>query len=252
MKTIDFEAYLNALMKPELIKDYCPNGLQVQGGQTITTVVTGVTASQALIDAAIAQKADAIIVHHGYFWKNESYVIRGMKYNRIKALMDNDINLFAYHLPLDVHKELGNNAQLGLHLNFQNIRSLEEGNEQGLILRGELSEPMTGGQLKAHISAALGRDCLHIDIDDDKPISTVAWCTGGAQGYIDQVALYGIDAFISGEISEQTTHSAKEQGIHYFAAGHHATEIFGVKALAEYLSEHTALDVQFIDIDNPA
>ena len=111
---------------------------------------------------------------------------------------------------------------------------------------------MTGSELKAYISKALGRDCLHIDIEDDKPISTVAWCTGGAQGYIDQVAPYGIDAFISGEISEQTTHSAKEQGIHYFAAGHHATEIFGVKALAEYLSQHTSLNVQFIDIDNPA
>ena len=252
MKTNDFEAYLNALMKPEAIKDYCPNGLQIQGSDNVAKVVTGVTASQALIDAAIEQNADAIIVHHGYFWKSESYVIRGMKYNRIKALMDNDINLFAYHLPLDVHSDLGNNAQLGKHLGFENIRPLEEGYEQCLILRGELSKPMSGAELKRHISESLDRECLHIDIDNNKLISTIAWCTGGAQGYIDQVAEHQIDAFISGEISEQTTHSAKEQGVHYFAAGHHATEVFGVKALAEYLAQHTSLDVQFIDIDNPA
>ncbi|SET12539.1 Nif3-like dinuclear metal center hexameric protein [Thalassotalea agarivorans] len=252
MKRSDFEFALNQLMKPEMIKDFCPNGLQIQGSDQVNKVVTGVTASQALIDQAIAMGADTLLVHHGYFWKNESYVIRGMKYNRIKALLDNNINLFAYHLPLDIHPELGNNAQLAKLLSIANIEPLEQGNPLSVSMRGTFEQAISANELQQRISSALERPCLHIDAPEKQTIKTVAWCTGGGQGYIDLAAEQGIDAFISGEISEQTTHTAREMGIHYFAAGHHATERYGAKALGEYIAKQYDLDVTFVDIDNPA
>jgi dinuclear metal center YbgI/SA1388 family protein len=247
-----FELALNELLKPELIKDFCPNGLQIQGASEIKKVITGVTATQALIDRAIEEKADTIVVHHGYFWKNESYVIRGMKYNRIKALIDNDINLFAYHLPLDIHPEYGNNAQLAKLLNIKVTGPLEPGNEQSVSIRGELEQTASGQQLAKLISQSLARECIHVSPNIDKPIKTLAWCTGGGQNFIELAAEQGVDAFISGEISEQTTHVAREMGIHYFAAGHHATERYGAMSLADYISKDLNLDCQFIDIDNPA
>jgi dinuclear metal center YbgI/SA1388 family protein len=252
MKLNDFEQYLKKTLKPEQIKDYAPNGLQVQGSEEITKIVTGVTASQALIDLAIQEKADALLVHHGYFWKNESYVIRGMKHKRIKALIDNNINLFAYHLPLDIHPELGNNAQLAKLLDIKVTGPLELDNPLSIAIQGQLPEISSGSDLALLISEKLNRDCLHIAPPSNKEIRTVAWCTGGGQDYIELAAEQGIDAFISGEVSEKTTHIAKEMDIHFFAAGHHATERYGVKALGEHIGKELALDVVFIDVDNPA
>jgi len=252
MKLNDFEQYLEQILKPQQIKDYAPNGLQIQGGDHITKIVTGVTASQALIDLAIAEKADALLVHHGYFWKNESYVIRGMKYNRIKALIDNDINLFAYHLPLDIHPKLGNNVQLANVLNINVTGPLELDNPLSIAIQGQLPEMTSGFDLASLINLKLNRECLHIAPPSNKKIKTIAWCTGGGQDYIELAAEQGIDAFISGEVSEKTTHLAQEMDIHFFAAGHHATERYGVKALGEYIAKDKGLDVVFIDVDNPA
>jgi len=251
MNRNEFEIYLNNLLKPELIKDYCPNGLQIQGKDNIKKVLTGVTASQALIDQAIKEKADAIVVHHGYFWKNESYVIRGMKHQRIKAIMAHDINLFAYHLPLDIHAELGNNAQLGKLLGINITGPLELGNPLSVAIQGMFDEAIDASAFAERIDGELNRPCLHIAPPSNKAIKTVAWCTGGGQDYIEMAAEQGIDAFITGEASEKTTHVARELDIHFFAAGHHATERYGVKALAEHLANELSLDTLFVDIDNP-
>jgi len=244
--------FLSTLLRPELIKDFCPNGLQIQGTNQIKKIVTGVTASQALIDEAVNENADVLLVHHGFFWKNESYVIQGMKYNRIKALMDNDINLFAYHLPLDIHAELGNNAQLAKLLNIIPTGPLELNNPLSVAVQGEFEQVITGDELSSRINAVLSRECMHIVPPSNKPIRTIAWCTGGGQNYIELAAEQGIDAFISGEISEQTTHVAHEMDIHFFAAGHHATERYGAKALGEHIAKTLGLEVVFVDIDNPA
>lgn len=251
MKTTDLVEYLTTLLKANAIKDYCPNGLQVQGKPDINKIVTGVTASQAMVDAAIANNADALLVHHGYFWKNESPSLVGMKYQRIKALMDNNINLLAYHLPLDVHPELGNNAQLAKLLDIQVTGLVEEGNPYSVVMKGEFAQQKPASDVTELISEKLQRACLHISPNVNKPIKTLAWCTGGGQGYIELAAQHGVDAFITGEASEQTTHIAKEMNIHFFAAGHHATERYGAKALGEHIARQFALDVQFIDINNP-
>jgi dinuclear metal center YbgI/SA1388 family protein len=248
----DFEVYLNTLLKPEQIKDFCPNGLQIQGSEKINKVVTGVTATQALIERAIAEEADALVVHHGFFWKNESYVIRGMKHQRIKALLDHNISLFAYHLPLDIHPTLGNNAQLAKLFTIENVRPLEFGNPLSVSVRGEFAQALTAQALQERISQRLSRQCLHIEAPSKKEIKTVAWCSGGGQGYIELAAEQGIDAFISGEISEQTTHVAREMDIHFYCAGHHATERYGAKALAADFNDNLELDAIFVDIDNPA
>ncbi|MGE6107357.1 Nif3-like dinuclear metal center hexameric protein [Aeromonas sobria] len=242
---------LNTLLEPHAIKDYCPNGLQVEGRDEIRKIVTGVTASQALLDAAVAQGADAILVHHGYFWKGESEVITGMKQRRLKTLLSHDINLFAYHLPLDVHPELGNNAQLARLLDIQVRRGLEPWDKKSVAMVGKLAEPMSGEALAARIGERLGRTPLHCGESGPALIETVAWCTGGGQSYITLAAEQGIDAFISGEASEQTIHTAREMGMHFFAAGHHATERYGVKALGEWLAAEHGLEVIFVDIDNP-
>lgn len=251
MQRNDFETYLNQLLKPEQIKDYAPNGLQIQGCDQITRIVTGVTASQALIDLAIKEKADALLVHHGYFWKNESYVIRGMKHQRIKALLENNINLFAYHLPLDIHPILGNNAQLAKLLGLEVTGPLELENPLSIAIQGQLPKTMSGSDLALLINKKLNRECLHIAPPQNRKIKTIAWCTGGGQDYIELAAEQGIDAFISGEISEKTTHIAREMDIHFFAAGHHATERYGVKALGEHIAKEHGIEVVFIDIDNP-
>jgi len=251
MKRIELEIYLDQLLKPSQIKDYAPNGLQIQGCDQIAKIITGVTASQALIDQAVDEKADAIIVHHGYFWKNESYVIRGMKHKRIKALLSHDINLFAYHLPLDIHPILGNNAQLAKLLNIEVTGPLELENPLSIGIQGLLPKAISGEKLAQLINSKLNRECLHIAPPSNKTIKTVAWCTGGGQDYIELAAEQGIDAFISGEISEKTTHIAQELDIHFFAAGHHATERYGVKALGECIAKEHGIDVLFVDIDNP-
>ena len=251
MQTQELVSFLNDLLSPHLIKDYCPNGLQIQGNEQTKKIVTGVSATEALIDKAIELSADTILVHHGYFWKSENPVLTGMKYKRIKKLMDNNINLIAYHLPLDVHAELGNNAQLGKLLGISNIRTAEPGNEQSVLVRGEFDTAISSSDLTDKITQVLNRKCLHVSSELTRPIRSIAWCTGGGQGFIEQAAVLGVDAFISGEASEQTTHVAREMGIDFYAAGHHATERYGVKALGEYLAEKFELKVDFVDIDNP-
>lgn len=241
--------YCNALLNATAIKDYCPNGLQVEGRETISKIVSGVTASQALVDKACDAGADVLLVHHGYFWRNEAAPIVGMKRRRIAQLLKHDVNLLAYHLPLDVHTELGNNAQLGKRLGLHALQSHAEGGIDHLLWQGQLPRAMEGSEFAEHLFAKLKRQPLHVAVD--RPIQRVAWCTGGAQSYIDAAAALGVDAFISGEASESTTHSARELGLHYFGAGHHATERYGVQALGEHLAEHFSLSHTFIDIDNP-
>jgi dinuclear metal center YbgI/SA1388 family protein len=244
-------AYLNDVLQPERVRDFCPNGLQVEGKKHIQKLVTGVTASQALIEQAIRVHADAIFVHHGYFWKGEDPCIKGMKKQRLATLLAHDINLYAYHLPLDIHPTLGNNAQLAKLLDIEVEGGLEIGNPTSVAMQGRFLRPQEPQRLAELIETKLGRKPLH-EPAASKSIHTVAWCTGGGQNYIELAAEQGIDAFISGEVSEQTIHTAREMGIHFFAAGHHATERYGAKALGEHLSETLGLDVLFVDIDNPA
>lgn len=210
-------------------------------------MITGVTACQALLDEAVRLQADAVLVHHGYFWKNEAPAITGMKRQRLKTLLANDINLFGWHLPLDAHPQLGNNARLA-----ELFGIAVKGEVQPLVPWGELAQPLSPAMLTQRISQTLGREPLHCGDNAPAVIKRVAWCSGGGQGFIDAAAAFGVDAFITGEVSEQTIHSAREQGLHFFAAGHHATERGGIKALGEWLAVHHGLDVTFIDIDNPA
>ncbi|WP_432459480.1 Nif3-like dinuclear metal center hexameric protein [Agarivorans sp. QJM3NY_25] len=249
MKNTRLENILNQHLDSFKFKDYCPNGLQVEGRESVQCIVTGVTACQALIDQAIAHKADAILVHHGFFWKNEAAVVTGMKRRRLQALLKHDINLYAYHLPLDVHPELGNNAQLAKRLGMTLTRGLEPWDPRSVAMVGKLAEPISGEAFAAQIEAVLQRKPLHIS--NQRKIHKVGICTGGGQSYLGLAAEQGLDAFVSGEISENTVHTAREMQIDYFAAGHHATERYGVQALGEWLAEQHQLDVRFIDVDNP-
>lgn len=253
MLRVDFERLLNEILSPGLFKDFAPNGLQVEGAATITRVVTGVTATQALIDAAIEYEADAILVHHGYFWKNEAPQIVGMKYRRISSLIKHDINLFGYHLPLDAHPVLGNNAGLADAIGLLNRRGLQSGLplSESIGVVGDLPKSLSPEDFRQSVERAVERGVL-FECVGSKPIRTVALCTGGAQGYIDQAIDAGADVFITGEVSEQTIHFAREMGIHFIAAGHHATERFGVRALAKFLSEEHGFDAVFIDDNSPA
>ncbi|UQZ26300.1 Nif3-like dinuclear metal center hexameric protein [Actinobacillus pleuropneumoniae] len=255
LSNLELEQIIDEKLNSKVINDYAPNGLQVEGKVQIQRIITGVTATLPLIEKAIEKNADAILVHHGYFWKSESPCIRGMKGKRIKQLLVNDINLFGYHLPLDIHSELGNNAQLAKKLGVINLQGLED-RPNSIPVYGELETPISAQDLENRIETVLNRKPILCDefIADypHKLIRKVGICTGGGQGYIDLAASKGCDAFISGEISEQTTHSAREQGIYYFACGHHATERDGVKALGEWLAKEYGLDVEFINIDNPA
>lgn len=239
--------YTRQILQVERFADYCPNGLQVEGKSDVNKIVTGVSASMDFLEAAKLAGADAVLVHHGYFWKNEDACLVGLKRNRIKFLLDNEMSLLAYHLPLDAHPELGNNVQLGKVLGL-NVQAYS-GN-QGLIAQAAVDEPQTLGQFSQHIASQLGRTPLVIG-DLTRSIKNVAWCTGGAQGYITDAIDLGVDLFISGEISEQTVHLARESGVAYIAAGHHATERYGVKALGEHLATEFSLVHEFVDIDNP-
>ena len=251
MNNLQLEKILNEKLSPQLINDYAPNGMQAEGKSEIKRIVTGVTASQALIDKAIELEADALLVHHGYFWKGEPEPIRGMKGKRIRSLIKSDINLYGYHLPLDIHPELGNNAELARLLDIE-VEGGLEGHPQSVALFGRLKQAMTGADFANKINHVLNREPLHIAPDNaEKMIETVGWCTGGGQDFIELAAQHRLDAFISGEISERTTYTARELDIHYFSAGHHATERYGIKALGEWLAQEHGLDVTFIDIDNP-
>ncbi|WP_341206035.1 Nif3-like dinuclear metal center hexameric protein [uncultured Psychrosphaera sp.] len=250
MKTKQLTQYLNQLLNSDNINDYCPNGLQVEGKPEIGKIITGVTASERLIDAAIEHQADAILVHHGYFWKGESQVITGLKKNRLAKLLKHDINLLAYHLPIDVHSDLGNNAVLANLLGITNVVPVESVKPKGVLMQGKLSTPMSIDQFGQLVNSKLQREPL-INAVNNELVSTIAWCTGGGQGYIDVAAELGVDVFLTGEASEQTIHSSREFGIHFVAAGHHATERYGVKSVGEHLANEFGLDVQFVDIHNP-
>lgn len=254
MNKIELEKKLTELFRPNIFRDYAPNGLQVEGREEISKIVTGVTASMALIEAAIDQHADAIIVHHGYFWKGESPELVGMKYRRISALIKNDINLFGYHLPMDAHLDVGNNANLARALGLMQFSALESEKtlEESIGLVGCLEAPVSAVDFALSVEQAVGRKVL-FEAVSDRPISRVALCTGGAQGYIGKAISLGADVFITGEVSEQTIHTAREEGIHFCAAGHHATECFGPRALADYINrQNWGLECEFIDIPNPA
>ena len=243
-------SYTNELLDIQHFRDYCPNGLQVQGKSEVQTIISGVTASQAFLDTAIATDADALLVHHGYFWSGEDPCIVGIKKRRLAALLDADVSLLAYHLPLDAHPDYGNNAQLGQLLGFQVAGYFGRSPGEELGLHGTLANLMSAEALAQHLHAKLGREALYIP-GGTHEIRTVAWCTGAAQSYIEQAVMLGVDAFVSGEISEQTVHVARESGIHYFAAGHHATERYGVQALGTHLADRFGIEHRFIDIDNP-
>jgi len=239
---------LDAWLEPARFRDYCPNGLQVEGRSEIRNVISGVTASLALIEAAVAAQADALLVHHGLFWKGDDMRITGPKKRRIELLIKHDINLFAYHLPLDAHPEMGNNASLARQLGFSLTGRFAD---QEIGFLGELPQAMAAGALSAQVGERLGRPTLLVG-DAARPVRKVAWCTGGAQGYFEQAIACGCELYLSGEISEQTTHLARESGVPYIAAGHHATERYGVQAVGERLARETGIAHRFIEIDNPA
>jgi dinuclear metal center YbgI/SA1388 family protein len=239
--------YTQELMQVERFKDYCPNGLQVEGKSVIKTIVTGVTASMALLEAAKEANADLVLVHHGYFWRNEDPRVVGIKRNRLSYLLKNDLNLMAYHLPLDAHAEFGNNVQLGRELGISPSGFASESN---LMAYGNLDIPVTLEVFAAQVESILHRTPLVIG-NPRKLVQKVAWCTGAAQGYIDAAIELGVDVYISGEISEQTTHQSIESGVSYISAGHHATERYGVQALGRHLAEKFDLMHKFVDIKNP-
>jgi len=247
VKINELTNYVQQLLQVDRFKDYCPNGLQVEGKSEIRKIVSGVTASMALLVAAKEADADLILVHHGYFWRNEDPRVIGLKRSRLSFLLENQLNLVAYHLPLDAHPALGNNAQLGQKLGFTEITFAGEGD---MIACANLHAPQTLAELAQNVELKLMRTPLVVG-DLQKKVQKIAWCTGAAQGYIDQAIALNVDVFISGEISEQTTHQALESGVSYISAGHHATERYGVQALGEHLAEKFNLSHQFIDIHNP-
>lgn len=251
VKLVDLARFADGLLGVERFSDYCPNGLQVEGRGEVGHLVSGVTASQALIEAAISVQADAILVHHGYFWKGESPCVTGMKRRRLGLLLQHDISLLAYHLPLDAHPELGNNAQLAKRLGIRVTGGLQPDLRDPIGNVGCFERALPAAAVSELIAERLGRAPLWV-AGGDHTIKTIAWCTGGGQGYIEQAAALGVDAFLSGEVSEQTVHCARELGLHFFAAGHHATERYGAAALGEYLAREFSLTHQFIDIENPA
>ena len=237
------EKYLSEYLNVSKFSDYCPNGLQVEGNSDICKIISGVSANQDLIDQAIEEQADALLVHHGFFWKNESTVITGIKKNRIKALLDNHINLFAYHLPLDAHPVIGNNIQLALRFNIQNPQPIGE----TLVWQGEVDASLH--EVVQSVMNVTSRAPLAFG-NKDKKIKKITWCSGGAQSYIEHAINIGADCFITGEVSEQIPAICKENDIAFISAGHHATERYGVQALGQHISQKFELDCQYVDIDN--
>jgi dinuclear metal center YbgI/SA1388 family protein len=241
------EKHLASILDINRFRDYCPNGLQVEGRIGIRTLVTGVTASRALIEAAIELDADAILVHHGYFWRNEDPRVVGPKHQRLKLLLSHEINLFAYHLPLDMHPELGNNAQLAKILQLEADSRFGE-NDIGWM--GMATGLATVGEMADRIEKSLGRKPLVIG-DASQEIGRIGWCTGAAQNFLADAVVAGANTYLSGEISEPTVHLARETGVTYISCGHHATERYGVRALGEFISSEFDIVHYFIDIDNP-
>ncbi len=244
------EALLHAfdsLLQPDRFKDYGPNGLQVEGKPTIERLVSGVTASRALIDAAIEARADAIFVHHGLFWRGQDGRVTGWMKQRLQRLLAHDINLFAYHLPLDAHPEFGNNARLGAALGWSVDANFGE-QELGCLANVQYAN---AAELCAHVGKVLGRAPLCVSAYEG-PVTRVGWCTGGAQGYFEAAAAAGAQVYLTGEISEPQAHLAREMGVGFVAAGHHATERYGAPAVAEQIAQQLGLTHRFIEIDNPA
>jgi dinuclear metal center YbgI/SA1388 family protein len=244
----EIEAYLNTLLDVGRFRDYGPNGLQVEGKPEVHKIVSGVTASRALIDAAVAARADAVLVHHGLFWKGHDGRVTGWLKQRLERLLVNQINLFAYHLPLDAHAELGNNAQFGDRLQW---RADARFGEQELGFIGTPLQAITTLELGASLKQRLGREPTVVE-GDGRPLRRIAWCTGGAQGYFEAAIAAGADAFVTGEISEPQAHYARETGVAFFACGHHASERYGAPALAAHVAARFGIEHQFIEIDNPA
>ena len=243
-------AAFDAELQPERFKDYGPNGLQVEGRARIGSIVSGVTASRALIEAAIEAGADAIFVHHGLFWRGQDGTVTGWMKQRLRLLLAHDINLFAYHLPLDAHPTLGNNAQLARVLGLQATGRFGE-QELGFIGgRAEGDRFDSAEALAAHVGSALNRPVVLVQ-PAQAAIEKIAWCTGGAQGYFEDAIAAGAQAFITGEISEPQAHYARECGVAFLACGHHATERYGAPALAGHVAAQLGLAHRFIDIDNP-
>jgi len=247
MQRKELDAYLEHYLEVAKFRDYCPNGLQVEGRDSIDRLVTGVTASVDLLEAAIAARADAVLVHHGYFWRGEDPRIVGTRRRRIALLIERDLNLYAFHLPLDAHAEVGNNAALARLLGFGVTGRF---GEQDLGMHGEIDGGITLGELAERIEERLKRAPLIIG-DASRPVRRIAWCTGAAQSYLDDAVRLGVDVYLSGEISEQTVHLARESGVAYIAAGHHATERFGIQALGAHLASRFGIEHRFIDAPNP-
>ena len=246
----DIIQWCDSTLKSHEFKDYAPNGLQIEGKTEVNKIVCAVTASQTAIDAAIAQGADLLLVHHGYFWKGEAYPITGMRGKRIKSLIQYDISLVGYHLPLDSHPTLGNNAAISDLLELQNIEALDPTERHPIGNIGYLKSAMSPESFKAFVSERLGFDAIHLP-SDKSTIQKVGFCTGGAQDYIAKAALQNCDAYISGEVSERTFYEAAELGVHYYACGHHATEKYGVQRLAKAISEQFNIEYSYFELNNP-
>ncbi|MBP9805232.1 MAG: Nif3-like dinuclear metal center hexameric protein [Candidatus Accumulibacter sp.] len=247
MKREELIRYLDKLLEAGRFRDYCPNGLQVEGRSEVQRLVAGVSATQALLDAAVARDADAILVHHGWFWRGEDGRVTGMRKTRLQKLLRHDLNLIAYHLPLDGHPELGNNAQLAKRFGWLVD---DRFGDQDIGYLGHLENPRTVAAIGERVGSALQRAPLLIG-DGGRLVSRVGWCSGAAQGLFEEAIARGVDLYLSGEISEQTVHLARESGVAYLAAGHHASERYGVRALAEHLAERFGLNCEFVDLDNP-
>lgn len=250
IKRTDLAQYLHQFLNCAKYSDYAPNGIQVEGKNNIRRICTAVTASQDMIEQALAFNADALLVHHGYFWRGENPVISGMKRQRINALLRHDLNLFAYHLPLDCHPELGNNAGIARLCSFESLQMHTVGGSEQLLWSGTLAKPMYGNELALFLASVFQREPIHI-AGHHNLINSIAWCSGGAQDYIENAKHLGVDAYLSGEVSERTYYQAKELAIDYYACGHHATERYGIKALGEHLAREFQLEHQFLDSHNP-
>lgn len=252
--TAELSAWLNDTLQPQRFNDYCPNGLQVEGKPAIRHIITGVTASRALLEEAIRRKADAVFVHHGWFWKNEDARLVGMKRERIALALKHDLNVFAYHLPLDAHPELGNNAQLAKKLGFTPDCDAE-GNPRtygpyDLMWQGRCQPGTTLQQLARHIADTLGREPLVMG-NPDQPVERVAWCTGGAQDWMQHAIEAGAQVYITGEASEPNFHLVNESGVGFIGAGHHATERYGALAVGQAIEKQFGIRVEFVDLSNP-
>lgn len=237
-------------LKAAEFKDYAPNGLQIEGSTEVKRIVCAVTASEDAIDAAIAQNADLLLVHHGYFWKGEPYPITGMRGNRIKKLIQNNISLVAYHLPLDAHPSLGNNVAIAEKLGLHHLEPLDLAEKHPIGNIGYLEQAVSVEEFNAKLQDSFDFKVIHLPAKK-KSIQKVGFCTGGAQDFIAKAALQNCDAYISGEVSERTFYEAKELGVHYFACGHHATERYGVQRLAQAISKQFAIEAEYFELNNP-